>query len=105
MPVPDRLMSIAADTPGPQLFKEGVTGNPLLSAQTICEVVSAAQMLYDGSLADLAEDVRRRQSGQPYLFVTDLAEPGQVLSIIDCLQTFERESGVVLAQVLQEESQ
>ena len=69
------------------------------------QLVAAAQLLYDGSLADLAEDIRRRHNGQPYLFATDLALRDDVLQLIQRLQDYERERGVVLASVLQEVSQ
>ena len=84
-----------------ELLRNGCKG---ISAQAFREIVETAHALYADSLADLAEDVRRRLDGRPYLFVSGVADIGDALSIIQCLQDYEQQVGVVLAQVLQEES-
>lgn len=87
-----------------QLLRQGFSEQGPGSADQVREVVAAAQMLFDGRLQDLAEDLRRRREGQPYLFAGEFTHADGLMALIQRLQEYERRHGVELASVLEEES-
>ena len=86
----------------PQLSPSDLMNNGCdgVSVEVIREIVGAAHALTPALLADLAEDVRRRLEGRPYLFITSVADISDALAIIQCLQAYEQQCDVALAQVL-----
>lgn len=63
------------------------------------DLVLANQVLFAGRWDDLAEDVRRRQAGRPYLFHLDLALD-QPLAWIGWLRDYEAARGERLADAI-----
>lgn len=63
------------------------------------DVIASCRELYAGDWDDMAEDLRRRQSGQPYLFKLQL-EPGQALAWVERFKAYETASGQCLADAL-----
>ena len=63
------------------------------------ELIAACAELYAGNWDDLAEDLRRRQSGQPYLFRL-ARDPGWVLGLAGRFKAYEAARGVRLADAL-----
>ena len=53
-------------------------------------LLEACRSLSQGCWDDMAEDIRRRQAGRPYLFRVE-CEPGQALSWIDRFRAYDRE--------------
>ena len=66
-------------------------------------LVAACGALYGGRWDDLAEDLRRRQAGRPYLFKLELPLD-DVLGWVERLKTYERARGEPLAAALGDES-
>lgn len=62
-------------------------------------VIAACAELYAGVWADMAEDLRRRHSGQPYVFKLHL-EPGQALQWVERFKAYEAASGARLIDAL-----
>jgi hypothetical protein len=62
-------------------------------------LVAACAALYGGGWDDLAEDLRRRQAGRPYLFRLELPLD-DVLGWVERLKNYERARGEALAAAL-----
>lgn len=62
-------------------------------------LVAACAELYAGSWSDLSEDLRRRQSGQPYLFRLAM-DPGRVLEWARRFEAYEAARGARLVDAL-----
>lgn len=68
----------------------------------ICQLIATCDVLYAGDWDDLAEDLRRRQAGKPYLFrLTN--EPPDALAWAGRLQAYEQARGERLAPAVLEE--
>lgn len=63
------------------------------------QLIAACAELYAGSWDDLSEDVRRRQSGQPYLFKLEL-DPARVLAWAGRFKAYEAARGARLIDAL-----
>jgi hypothetical protein len=62
-------------------------------------LVAACKRLYGGRLDDLAEDLRRRAAGKPYLFRLDVPLD-DALAWVERLTTYERARGDTFAAAL-----
>ncbi len=71
--------------------------------QGVKDLITAKELLFAGSWDDLAEDVRRRQAGKPYLFRLTI-EGGDELVWIHRLRTYEQARGESLAAAIFEEN-
>ena len=69
-----------------------------------CELLEACRSLYAGSWDDMAEDIRRRQAGRPYLFRVD-CEPGRALTWIDRFRAYDRARGERLIDAMPSEDE
>jgi len=58
--------------------------------------------LYAGEWGDMAEDLRRRQAGKPYLFRTAI-DPGAALAWVDRFRAYEAARGESLIDALPNE--
>lgn len=96
---------IDPDLPPQQLLSQGIPGAEGINASGLRQLLAAAQILFDGSLADLADDIRRRHDGQPYLFqfTAELGDCSSLLQILKDLSAYEQAQGLTLASVLQED--
>jgi hypothetical protein len=81
----------------------------LTPAQVVAEfgdaersVVAACMDLYQGQWDDMAEDIRRRQAGRPYLFRLAI-EPGQALAWVEQFKAYEVARGARLGDALPSE--
>jgi len=70
-------------------------------APDVQQLVVANATLYNGQCDDLAEDVRRRQAGRPYLFKLDF-EIDDILGWIGRLKNYETVRGEAFANALRD---
>ncbi|TVR11812.1 MAG: hypothetical protein EA401_10345 [Planctomycetota bacterium] len=82
---------------------DGLPEPQAVSPAVVRDLVAAAQILFDGDLAQLAEDLRRRAAGEPYLFAMDAIEGNDVAEVLERLQQYEATHGVRLAAALEED--
>ena len=69
------------------------------SADEPVQVLQLCCDLYAGVLADMAEDLRRRQAGRPYLFRTEL-DPAAALAWVERFRSYETARGESLTAAL-----
>lgn len=67
------------------------------------QLVGVCRELYTGDWNDMAEDIRRRQAGKPYLFRTAI-DPGAALAWVERFRIYEAARGESLAAALPEEN-
>lgn len=67
------------------------------------DLISACRVLYEGDWDGLAEDLRRRRAGRPYLFRLR-AEPPDALEWIHQFKTYEATRGERLADALADDN-
>lgn len=84
-------------------LRDGLPEPQAVPAALVRDLVAAAQILFDGDLAQLAEDLRRRAAGEPYLFAMDAIAGNEVAPVIERLQQYEATHDVCLAAALEED--
>lgn len=89
----------------PTAFDTALTPAALLTSldADALVVLKLAKGLYDNSWSAMAEDLRRRQAGKPYLFRTQL-DPATALVWVELFDNYERARGESVCALVSEQA-